>query len=235
MPTLPRVILHNTVSVDGRRDWFSPDVGLFYELASHWKEDATLAGADTLLASGAETDDAALDSAEPPAGIIEDGRPLLVVPDSRGRIRMWRSLLDSSYWRGGIALCSRTTEERHRDYLARIGVDCIVSGDDHADLHFALELLAVRYGVKTVRVDSGGTLNGVLLRAGLVDEVSILIEPCLVGGLTPRSMFKAEDLASEDALIRLRLSAVEQPREHCFGCGTRYRSKTSLLRLGHWI
>jgi hypothetical protein len=37
---LPRIILHNVVSLDGRMDWFTPGVGLFYELASRWQEDA---------------------------------------------------------------------------------------------------------------------------------------------------------------------------------------------------
>jgi 2,5-diamino-6-(ribosylamino)-4(3H)-pyrimidinone 5'-phosphate reductase len=32
-----------------------------------------------------------------------------------------------------------------------------------------------------VRVDSGGALNGALLRAGLVDELSLLVHPVLVG------------------------------------------------------
>jgi 2,5-diamino-6-(ribosylamino)-4(3H)-pyrimidinone 5'-phosphate reductase len=32
-----------------------------------------------------------------------------------------------------------------------------------------------------VRVDSGGALNGALLRAGLVDEVSLLVHPVLAG------------------------------------------------------
>jgi riboflavin biosynthesis pyrimidine reductase len=49
---LPRVILHNAVSVDGRIDWFTPDIGQFYELASRWSEDATLTGSDTLLSAG---------------------------------------------------------------------------------------------------------------------------------------------------------------------------------------
>jgi 2,5-diamino-6-(ribosylamino)-4(3H)-pyrimidinone 5'-phosphate reductase len=56
-------------------------------------------------------------------------------------------------------------------------IDYIVAGDDHVDLRLTLEELNARYGVRIVRVDSGGTLNGVLLRAGLVDEVSALINP----------------------------------------------------------
>jgi 2,5-diamino-6-(ribosylamino)-4(3H)-pyrimidinone 5'-phosphate reductase len=64
-----------------------------------------------------------------------------------------------------------------------------------------------------VRVDSGGILNGVLLRQGLVDEVSLLIDSSLVGGTSPRSMFVAPDLVSPDGVIDVRLTHVEELRE----------------------
>jgi len=50
----------------------------------------------------------------------------------------------------------------------------------------------------------------VLLRAGLVDEVSLLIHPSLVGGTSPKSMFHAPDLQSPDSVIPLRLSHLER-------------------------
>ena len=46
---LPRVILHNAVSLDGRIDGFPMDLQQYYELISIWKEDATLAGSHTFL------------------------------------------------------------------------------------------------------------------------------------------------------------------------------------------
>ena len=49
MSGLPRVVLHLAVSLDGRHDWFTPDVGLYYELVGRWHEDVTLAGADTII------------------------------------------------------------------------------------------------------------------------------------------------------------------------------------------
>jgi len=51
---LPRVILHNTVSLDGRIDGFPIDLCQYYELAATWKEDATLAGSDTFLSAAKE-------------------------------------------------------------------------------------------------------------------------------------------------------------------------------------
>ena len=44
---LPRVIIHNQASVDGRMDWVVPDLGLFYGIASRFGEEATLAGSNT--------------------------------------------------------------------------------------------------------------------------------------------------------------------------------------------
>ena len=92
-------------------------------------------------------------------------------------------------------------------------MEFIVAGDDHVDLRAALEELNARCGVKVIRVDSGGILNGVLLRAGLVDEVSVIVDPCLTGGTTPRSMFVAPDLTSPEGVIRLKLLHVEAVRE----------------------
>ena len=62
------------------------------------------------------------------------------------------------------------------------------------DLCAALEELNSRFGVKVVRVDARGTLNGQLLRQGLVNEVSLLIYPSLVGGEKQSSIFRAPDL-----------------------------------------
>lgn len=74
----------------------------------------------------------------------------------------------------------------------------------------ALEELNARYGVKVVRADCGGTLNGVLLREGLVDEVSLLISPSLVGGTEVRSIFIAPELEAARGVIDLSLRRMER-------------------------
>jgi 2,5-diamino-6-(ribosylamino)-4(3H)-pyrimidinone 5'-phosphate reductase len=206
----PYVVIHSQVSVDGRIDWLPIDPGLFYELATQWKEDATLAGTDTLLASAEQFGD---ESGEQEKSTTSHNGPLLVVPDSRGRLKHWESLLSAPYWRGGISLCTKTTPKSHLNYLEKVGVESVIVGDDRVDLRAALECLAGSYGVKTVRVDSGGILNGVLLRHGLVDEVSVLVSPYLVGGVTPKSFFRAPDLTDAADVIGLELIAVEELRD----------------------
>lgn len=209
---LPRVIIHNAVSADGRTDWFTPDIERFYDLTTTWTEDATLAGSETLLQAYKDIDvpednEFTSDS----VGIDkDDSRPILVVPDSSGKLRIWNLLKKEQYWKGIVVLCSEKTSEKYKEYLKSKNIEIIIAGEDKVDFRKALEEINSRYGVNTVRVDSGGTLNGVLLRAGLVDEVSILIHPYLVGGTSPHSMFKAPDLDSKEGVIQLKYLALKR-------------------------
>ena len=67
----------------------------------------------------------------------------------------------------------------------------------------ALESLNQQHGVKVLRVDSGGTLNSVLLAAGLVDEVSVLIHPFLAGGEPGPTMFDPSRAGFAGLQVRL--------------------------------
>jgi len=49
------------------------------------------------------------------------------------------------------------------------------------DLKKALKELQKRYGLRTLRIDSGGTLSAILLREGPTDEISVIMSPCMVG------------------------------------------------------
>lgn len=191
---LPRVILHNAVSLDGRINGFPIDLNQYYELTATWNEDATLAGSQTFLSAESEAPPEDESAFLPPEVDPNDHRPLLVIPDSRGRIRTWHYLRSLPYWRHFVALCSENTPKDYLNYLKERHLDCIIAGEDRVNLREALEELNLRYGVKVVRVDAGGTLNGLLLRQRLVNEVSLLIYPSLVGGETPSSIFRAQDL-----------------------------------------
>ncbi len=214
---LPRVLVHVAASLDGRIDWIDVDLGLHYGLAARWRPDCMLTGADTILADpgyapeeeGAGADAVETDPATAPGGEGEV-RPRLVVVDSRGRVRNWGALREMPFWREPTALCSRSTPPECLRYLEQRGVDAIVAGDDRVDLRAALELLAERFGVRRVEVDSGGALHGALLRAGLVDEVSVLVHPALVGGSSPRWWYPAPDLQGPAGAVPLRLVDVER-------------------------
>lgn len=88
-----------------------------------------------------------------------------------------------------LAFCASSTPQEYLNYLAERNIDVIAAGDGRIDIRAALTILNRKYGVETVRIDSGGTLNSVLLQAGVVNDVSVLIHPFLAGGRPEPTMF----------------------------------------------
>ncbi len=226
----PKVVIFNYTSLDGRMDGGvgQADMGLYYQLASCWNADAMISGSKTMQAAFSEATSSEAtfagqdgSSSTAPTGENGDGAkelhplavPYLVVVDSRGRVQNWAQIQAQPFWRQVIVLCARATPPAYLEELARQGIACIVAGEERVDLRQALEALYTEYGIHTLRVDSGGALNGALLRAGLVDEVSLLIAPVLVGGESPRSMFVAPDVTSPEQAIPLHLAHFEQVGE----------------------
>ena len=210
---LPYVILHMGISVDGRIDWGGGADNPYYELVEQFTADTDISGSNTILKAQFP------DEPQSALGKVYDdwvkkpARPLHVIVDSQGRIKNWEIIKKQPWWRGYVSLCSEATPESHLEYLNELGIRCIISGKQKVDLRAALEVLNTQFGTRRVRVDSGGTLNGVFLRAGLVDEVSVIVSPSLVGGITPKTMFVAPDLETEDGVIPLILVHVEKIRE----------------------
>lgn len=82
--------------------------------------------------------------------------------------------------------------------------DVIVAGAVGVDLANALDLLAGR-NHKVVLCEGGPTLNGELLRLGLVDEVNLAISPVMAGGESYRVVTGIGEVAVPFELARLML------------------------------
>ena len=117
--------------------------------------------------------------------LVYEPRPLPVVPDSRGRVRNWVHALAQPWYGAIVVLTSQATPPDYLEYLSRRGITPVTVGEDQIDLSAALEVLQVQYGVRSMRTDCGGHLNGALLAADLVDEVAVIINPSLAAN--PRS------------------------------------------------
>jgi 2,5-diamino-6-(ribosylamino)-4(3H)-pyrimidinone 5'-phosphate reductase len=201
------------MSLDGRIDWGMAPNSPYYDLIRSFHADVDISGTGTMLAAPIPDDPQSV------YGEVYDewskltDKPRLAIVDSRGLIRNWEFLKKQPWWSGQVALCSQSTPEEHMGYLKDTGIDTIVAGQEKVDLRKALEQLHARYGARIVRTDCGGTLNGLLLRAGLVAEVSIVINPTLVGGVSPRTIFVAPDLTSDEGVVRLKLTHAEKLNE----------------------
>jgi riboflavin biosynthesis pyrimidine reductase len=74
------------------------------------------------------------------------------------------------------------------------------------DLPLALSKVGAAFGVRTLMLEGGGRINGGMLRAGLIDEVSLLVAPVADGRVGTPALFDEDDATPQ----RLVLAHVEQ-------------------------
>jgi 2,5-diamino-6-(ribosylamino)-4(3H)-pyrimidinone 5'-phosphate reductase len=178
--------MYNTISLDGSIRDFELDVGLHYEVAGKVHADAHLIGSETAR-TGVElfTEKVPAEIAEDfvkPAVKANDKRPAWVLVDSKGKLKgLLHVYRRSCYCKGVIVLVSNKTPQDYIDYLKERNYDYIVTGDEQVEYREALNQLYDLHGARTVLTDSGGVLSGILMKEGLVGEISLLVAPVVVG------------------------------------------------------
>lgn len=78
------------------------------------------------------------------------------------------------------------------DYLAMLeekGISYIVLADP-TDLRSAMEIIHDRFGINKISLQGGGIINGAMLAAGLIDELSLVMYPGIDGLTTVPSIFE---------------------------------------------
>ncbi|HNX47280.1 MAG TPA: dihydrofolate reductase family protein [Methanomassiliicoccales archaeon] len=203
-----RVVLHIQTSLDARVTGFEIDMGAHYQLAETFEPDGTISGADTFLAAPIP-DEVPEWSYEAAKNFPSCSRSVMAIVDSKGRVRNWSAIKRQPFWKTPVALCSRSTPEEYLQYLKGEGIDIIIAGKDHVDLKKALKELQSRYGLRTLRIDSGGTLSAIMLKEGLVDEISVILSPCVVGNQNS-AQFIDPSVAELPKPCQLKLGHVEE-------------------------
>jgi riboflavin biosynthesis pyrimidine reductase len=139
-----------------------------------------------------------------------------VAVDPRGRLLWSASEIEGDHV---VAILGAGVSDAYLAGLRTSGVSYLLAGadGDEVDLALALEKLAATFGVRTLLLEGGGRINGSMLRAGLVDEVSLLLAPIADGALGTASVFDVEPgPGGQDAGYRARrlaLVAVESRAE----------------------
>jgi len=127
------------------------------------------------------------------------------VLDPRGRL-MWDSGdIDGDHV---VAILSERVSEEYLSSLRERGVSYVLAGSDEVDLQLALDTIGECFGVRTLMLEGGGGINGSMLRAGLVDEVSVLVAPVVDGRVGTATLFDVDGASMSPR--RLALEAVEQ-------------------------
>lgn len=202
----PKVICHMMSSVDGRLvgdRWSVPFDGTeqdklyepYYQIEKELGIDAWMIGNNTIqVDNGVETFDY---RKYPPAKEFKthvgtrDAQRTCVIFDSKGKIVYKDDKLNGD---NVIAVLGETVSDEYLSHLREKGISYIFAGKDGYDLSKALETLNTEFGYEELLLDGGGVLNGEFLKAGLLDELSLLVYPGIDGlsGISSIIEYKGE-------------------------------------------
>lgn len=211
MSKRPYVIVHMMESVDGRIDCAMTEqidpTSSYYDALEQLGCDSQLMGRVTMQMHYAEAEPfRAADKSpmgEPASHKAADGG-YTVALDTLGKLRWGAREYDG---RPLLVITSEDCPRAYLDELTRQGISWMATGRGGIDLPDALERLGRDFGVKRLAITGGGHINGSLLAAGLVDEVSVMIGPGIDGRRGMTSVFDGIDDASRPATL-LRLDEV---------------------------
>jgi riboflavin biosynthesis pyrimidine reductase len=114
---------------------------------------------------------------------------------------------------GGDSILVILTEAVPDSHLAGLrgeGISYIFAGKTEIDLAAALETLNRELGIERLLLEGGGGANGALLRAGLVDEISLVVSPVVDGSSGAPTVFNSGDVDLGPAPIeRMTLASHE--------------------------
>jgi 2,5-diamino-6-(ribosylamino)-4(3H)-pyrimidinone 5'-phosphate reductase len=127
----------------------------------------------------------------PVTGVIVDNKPHL----------MSKGIRYLSSWLERVLIV--TTNPQHPAFEFGENVH-VIRFSETIDFSALLHSLRQDFGIDRLTIQSGGTLNATLLRLGLIDEVSFVIAPLLVGGANTPTLVDGEALHSVDQLTSLR-------------------------------
>jgi riboflavin biosynthesis pyrimidine reductase len=194
----PHVICLMAASVDGRtlHSRWRPEgkaADLFEQLHDELACDAWLIGRVTgqEFAKGRSYPNSSQETFPRQAWFARrDAKAYGVVLDAHGKIGWGRSEI------GGdpiVVVLSEEVTDAHLAGLRSEGVSYIFAGKSQLDIALALDILNRELGVKRLLLEGGGGTNGAFLRAGLIDELNLVVCPAVDGAKGAPSVFDSTE------------------------------------------
>ncbi len=103
-----------------------------------------------------------------------------------------------------------TTNSNHPAFNIKRDNLVIINYKEEVDFENLFVKLKNEYNAERVTIQSGGTLNSIFVRKDLIDRLSLVIAPCLVGGKDTPSLIDGASLFSEDDLKYIKTLTLEE-------------------------
>ena len=191
----PNIICHMVMSIDGKvtGDFLSrPEcesaTDVYYELNRKYNQNGAngfLCGRVTMEGSftGGWYPDLSEYSSIEAADFLPETRSgfYAVCFDPKGKLG-WNSatIIDEDPGYGGaqiIEVLTAQADGRYLSYLREMGIGYLFAGDTEIDVALALQKLNACFGIQTLLLEGGSIVNGYFQRAGLIDELSLVVAP----------------------------------------------------------
>jgi riboflavin biosynthesis pyrimidine reductase len=179
----PFIVCHMMASIDGRIDCdMTEQIGSdgYYEALSSFNCPVTVEGKLTAVKHYAEKAPFQPKDNTPVGETTwyksHEGNKWAIVCDTHGTLQ-WRE----NETPNRLCLVSEDASKEYLNYLKERKISYIATGKGHIDLKKAVEILASEFGAERIAVVGGGHINAGFLKAGLLDEVSVVFGAAIDG------------------------------------------------------
>jgi riboflavin biosynthesis pyrimidine reductase len=211
----PYVICHMGSTVDGRiisGNWGSTETrkkfGAIYEKChKNFDSQAWMVGRITMekdFTKGLQPDLKPPDNPVSRAPYIGDkeATSFAIAVDPGGKLGWETNSIDGDHV---IGILSEQVSDKYLYYLQRKDISYIFAGEKEINFDSALSQLAALFPIETIMLEGGGHINGSLLNAGLIDELSLLILPVADGTPKTPTTFEVSEYLQKGPATELQL------------------------------
>lgn len=235
MDNRPFVVCHMICSIDGKIDgefFNSPEVAPVYDAATqiriNYDCNAIMFGATTMAATYAGGFVAELPDAETHYDRTDyiaksEVNNYFVTIDLKGTIA-WESKYIEKHGRPRshvIEVLTEDVSDKYLAYLRKFDISYLFAGKHDLDAELLLEKLKSIFGIDRLMICGGALTNFTFLKAGLIDELSLVSVPVIDGNPGTLTSFSKGSIFGETSPIALSL--VETTILPGNGLWTRYK------------
>ncbi len=212
----PRVICHMMSSLDGRtilgRWGKSPNTKEYEATAATFEAEAWMCGRVTMekdFTKGLAPDLQLVSQPLDRQDFVADptATSFAIAVDAHGKLGWKAGYIDDDHL---ISILTEQVSDEYLAYLRKQGISYLFGGQKELDFALVLDKLGRLFPIKTLLLEGGGHLNGSLLKAGLIDELSLLHFPMVDGAPTSAAVFEQGNQPGAPVAFKL-LSAEQRP------------------------
>ena len=113
-----------------------------------------------------------------------------------------------------VVIVTTTTPKEYLQYLQNKGISYLIAGDGEIDFLSLFKKIKEKFGVEKLLLEGGGLLNGSVLAADCIDEISLLICPLTVNRTKAPCIFERK-VEEKIQTKEYTLLAVQKTESNC--------------------